>query len=155
MSLPLSDVDPRGQAWRLFIETSARLTTAIDDQLRRDAGLTLADYHVLLLLSETPQHRMRMKEIAQRMVFSPSRLTYQVGAMCQRGWLRREPVPEDRRGTYAILTAEGQAAFTAAARGHHDLVQQMFFTALTPAQGRELTTLMSELDAHLNRMDTP
>ncbi|GAA3965072.1 MarR family winged helix-turn-helix transcriptional regulator [Gordonia caeni] len=145
MSLEIEDVDPRGRAWRLFIETSARLSTAIDDQLRRDAGMALADYHVLLLLSEAPGHRLRMKEIAERMVFSQSRLTYQVDTLCKRGWLRREPVPEDRRGSYAILTDEGRGAFAAAARGHRELVDRLFYDALTPDDGRELAGLMARL----------
>lgn len=148
--LPLDDVDARGAAWRLFIETSARLTTELDEQLRRDAQLTLADFHVLLLLSEAPGRRLRMKEIAQRMVFSPSRLTYQVDQLCKRGWLRREQAAEDRRGSYAILTDEGRAAFAAAGRGHGALVHRLFYDAFSPADGGELATLMRRLADHLD-----
>lgn len=149
MSLEIDDVDPRGRAWRLFIETSAGLSTAIDDQLRRDADMTLADYHVLLLLHEADGHRLRMKQIAEQMVFSASRLTYQVDGLCKRGWLRREPVPEDRRGSYAILTDDGRAAFAAAAHDHRELVSRLFYDALTPDDGHELAALMSRLADHL------
>lgn len=153
VSMPIEDADPRGPAWRLFIETSTRLTTALDDDLRRVSGMSLADYHVLLLLSEAPDQRLRMKELAQRMVFSASRLTYQVDQLCSRGWLRREPVPEDRRGNYAILTDAGREAFAAAARDHILLVHALFHDALSADDGRRLAQLMRRLAAHLDTKD--
>ncbi|MEZ5210714.1 MULTISPECIES: MarR family winged helix-turn-helix transcriptional regulator [unclassified Gordonia (in: high G+C Gram-positive bacteria)] len=151
--LPIDDADPRGVAWRLFIETSARLTTALDEQLRRDAHLTLADFHVMLLLSEAPDGRLRMKEVAERMVFSPSRLTYQVDQLCKRGWLCRERAAEDRRGSYAVLTDDGHEVFATAARDHAALVHRLFHDALSPADGGELATLMRRLADHLDRQD--
>ena len=153
MSLTIDDADPRSQAWRLFIETSARLTTAIDEQLRSESEMTLSDFHVMLILSEAPDQRLRMKEIAQRMVFTASRLTYQVDTLCKRGWLRREKVPQDGRGSYAILTAEGRAVFEAAARGHRDLVNHLFFTPLSRSDGQELVDIMTRLAEPLDRME--
>ena len=153
MSLRIDDADPRGRAWRLFIETSARLTTAIDEQLREQSAMSLSDYHVLLLLSEAPDQRLRMKEIAQRMVFTASRLTYQVDTLCKRGWVRRERVPQDGRGSYAILTDEGRAAFATAARGHRKVVDDLFFQALSPTDGQQLVHLMSQLAARLDRTE--
>jgi len=54
---------------------SVRLETWLDEGLRADNGLTLTDYHLLLLLAEAPRHRLRMSELADRMVFSRSRIT--------------------------------------------------------------------------------
>ena len=54
----MTDVDRRAAAWRLFIENSARVQTAADERLRVRHDLSLADYHVLLLLSEAPEHRL-------------------------------------------------------------------------------------------------
>lgn len=138
------------QAWRLFIETSTRLSVAADEQLRGDAQLSLADYHVLLLLSEAPDQRIRMKEIAQRMAFSRSRLTYQVDRMCRRGWLRRETVAEDRRGSYAVLTTAGRDAFGTAAVGHVALVQRLFYDALTDEDATQLARIMTRIGERLN-----
>ncbi|MFT4086731.1 MAG: MarR family transcriptional regulator [Gordonia sp. (in: high G+C Gram-positive bacteria)] len=149
----ITDDDPRPDAWRRFIETSARVSTAIDDELRADADMSLSDYHVLLLLSEAPEHRLRMKELSQRMVFSASRLTYQVDVMCRRGWLRRERAAEDRRGSYACLTDDGAAAFRAAFDGHFQQVRRVFFDALTPDDGRSLATVMRTLADHLDHLE--
>ncbi|GAC58367.1 putative MarR family transcriptional regulator [Gordonia hirsuta DSM 44140 = NBRC 16056] len=147
--------DEREAAWRLFIETSTRVAGALDDQLRTDAQMSLSDYHVMLLLHEAPEQRLRMKDLAARMVFSASRLTYQVDVLCRRGWLRREPVPSDRRGSYAILTDAGHAAFAAAGRGHFDLVQQIFYDVLTPEDGRTLAAIMTKIDHRLDDKERP
>ncbi|MFZ2501907.1 MAG: MarR family transcriptional regulator [Nocardioides sp.] len=155
--MSLAEQVPSGTelAWRRFIETSARLSTAVDDELRRDGGMTLADYHVLLLLTEAPEGRLRMKEIAQRMVFSASRLTYQMDQLCKRGWLRREAVAEDRRGSYAALTPEGRAAFAAAAAGHRALVTELFFDVLSPEQASHLVAAMDVLATQLDERTKP
>ncbi|MCF8611548.1 MarR family transcriptional regulator [Gordonia sp. HY285] len=149
--------DRRPAAWRLFIESSVRVQTAVDERLRASDGMTLSDYHVLLLLSEAPGHRMRMRSLADRMVFSASRLTYQIGALVKRGWVCREPVPEDGRGAFACLTAAGFDAFTAAARRHGLDVDELFFAGLTPDDGSALEAVLTRLAAHLDatRLDSP
>ena len=76
MARKLSTAQER--AWRPYIEASLRLETKLDERLRETTGLTLMDYHVLMLLSEAPQHRLRMSELADKMVFSRSRITYQI-----------------------------------------------------------------------------
>ncbi|MFM9378492.1 MarR family winged helix-turn-helix transcriptional regulator [Gordonia sp. VNK21] len=149
----MSAADPREEAWRRFIETSTRLSTAVDEQLRCDAGMSLADYHVLLLLTEAPQHRLRMKELSERMVFSASRLTYQIDVLCRRGWVRRERAAADRRGSFAVLTDEGASAFADAAVGHLAQVQRLFIEAFTAQEGRTLTGLLARLDAHLDQKE--
>ena len=143
--------DPRETAWRRFIETSTRLSTTVDEQLRADSQMTLADYHLLLLLREAPGHRLRMKELSDRMVFSASRLTYQVDVLVRRGWLCREPVPGDRRGSYAVLTGDGLAAFTAAAEVHLRHVERLFVDAFSDDDGRRLAALLDRLDRHLDQ----
>ncbi|WP_132994071.1 MarR family winged helix-turn-helix transcriptional regulator [Gordonia zhaorongruii] len=141
---------PTERAWRLFIENSARVQTLLDERLRAgDPAMSLTDYHVLLLLAEAPDHRLRMNELSRRMVFSASRLTYQVRTLCERGWLCREPVPGDRRGSYAALTASGLTAFGSAARRHRDDVEEVFYSALSPDDGPALETVMRRLSTHL------
>ena len=152
----MTDVDRRSAAWRLFIENSARVQTVADERLRARDGMSLADYHVLLLLSEAPGGRLRMRDLAAKMVFSASRLTYQVGVLAKKGWVCREPVPGDRRGAYACLTDAGRAAFADAARSHRADVDELFFSALTPDDGAALETVMRRLADHLDHLkDTP
>lgn len=137
------------RAWRLFIENSARIQTELDRRLRAD-GLCLADYQVLLLLYEAPGRRLRMNELSRGLVFSASRLTYQVTALEKRGWIRRETAPEDRRGSYAVLTDDGAAAFEAAAETHGADVDELFFSAIDDDAAGALEDSMRSLSDHLD-----
>lgn len=135
-------------AWRLFIENSARLQTELDRRLRAE-GMCLADYHVLLSLHEAPGRRLRMNEISRRMIFSASRLTYQVDVLRRRGWVRRETAAEDRRGSYAVLTDEGEAAFQKAAAAHGDDVDELFFAAVSDDDAAALADIMVRVGRRL------
>ncbi|MGW0036965.1 MarR family winged helix-turn-helix transcriptional regulator [Gordonia sp. NPDC003376] len=147
------DADPVGSAWRLFIETSTRVHTRLDEDLRKHCGMSLSDYHVLLILHECPDGRARMRELSRRMVFSTSRLSYQIDVMVKKGWLRRESVAEDRRGSYAALTGDGRATFAAAARDHGAVVDRLFSTAVDADDAAALSRVMRTLTTHLDRLD--
>src|SRR3954447_1066098 len=128
MAAPLTEEQQR--CWRTFIESSWALHTRLEDELRAATGLSMADYHVLVVLSEAPGHRVRMGELAGRLVFSPSRVTYQISVMVRRGLVRKQPCPEDGRGQEAVLTDEGLAALEAAAPLHLITVRDSFFDRL-------------------------
>lgn len=147
-----------GTAWRLFIETSTRLHTILDEDLRSCCAMSLADYHILLILHECPDGRARMRELSSRMVFSTSRLSYQIDVMVRRGWLRRESVAEDRRGSYATLTDEGRSVFATAAQHHARSVDRLFTSAFDPEATADLAAAMISLTTHLDqttRSETP
>ena len=146
-TLPLNAVELR--AWRAVIDGSWHLQTRLDDELRAGTGLSMADYHVLVLLSEVPQRRLRMGEIANRLVFSPSRLTYQISAMEKRGLVRRQPCPDDRRGSEAVLTDEGLEALRDAARGHLIAVRRYLVDDLDETETEVLTRVFTRLQARL------
>ena len=97
---------------------------------------------------------MCIRDSSHRMVFSTSRLSYQVDAMVRRGWLRREAAPEDKRGSYAVLTDDGRSAFAAAARDHGAAVERLFTSGLSDVQASELADLMAALTEHLDA-ETP
>jgi len=90
-------------------------------------GLTLTDYYLLLLLAEARRHRLRMSELADRMVFSRSRITYRVSSTTKRGLAVREPDPDDGRGSRAVLTAAGLETLRRATPGHAASVRKPFF----------------------------
>lgn len=142
--------DPRRAAWQVFIETSARLATVLDDDLKNSAGMSLADYQLLMLLHDAPQRRLRMRELSDRLVFSTSRLSYQIDTLVRRGWLCREPADEDKRGSYAVLTDSGADAFRSAATDHARCVQDLFFDALSVEDGAVLLAVMTRLSDHLS-----
>ncbi|WP_033345168.1 MarR family winged helix-turn-helix transcriptional regulator [Catenuloplanes japonicus] len=137
------------RAWRAVIDGSWHLQTRLDDELRAATGLSISDYHVLVLLSEAPDRRLRMGGIAGRLVFSPSRLTYQISAMEKRGLVRRQPCPDDRRGSEAVLTDAGLDALRQAAPGHLTAVRRYLVDDLDEAEAEVLTRVFTRLQAKL------
>ncbi|MEV4384692.1 MarR family transcriptional regulator [Micromonospora sp. NPDC049580] len=139
----------RAAAWRAYIEASQRLFTQLEDDLRADSDLTFADYHVLVLLSEAPGQRLRMGELAGRLVFSPSRLTYQISSMQRRGLVSKEACPDDRRGSEAVLTAAGLLALSDAAPHHLASVRTHLMDDLDDAEVACLTRVFDRLGRRL------
>jgi DNA-binding MarR family transcriptional regulator len=128
MAEPLSETQQA--AWRAFVESSWALHNRLEDDLRAGTGLSMADYHVMVVLSEAPGHRVRMGELASRLVFSPSRCTYQITTMVKRGLVRKQACSDDGRGQEAVLTDAGLAALTAAAPLHLSTVRESFIDHL-------------------------
>lgn len=141
---------PQRQAWRPYIEASLLLETRLDEDLRAAAGMGLMDYHVLLVLSECPAHRLRMGELATRMVFSPSRLTYQVKVLERRGWVVRQLASDDRRVHHAVLTATGLEALREADRHHVGTVQRLFTDDLDEQELQVLQRVFTRLQGRLH-----
>ncbi|GAB3844450.1 hypothetical protein GCM10029963_21140 [Micromonospora andamanensis] len=140
-------------AWRTYIEASQRLFTRLEDDLRAASGLSFADYHVLVLLSEVPGQRLRMGELADRLVFSPSRLTYQVSSMQRRGLVARQPCPQDGRGSEAVLTAAGLLALREAAPHHLRSVRTHLMDDLDDAEVAVLNRIFTRLGRRLRGAD--
>ena len=140
------------QAWRAYFESTQMLSELLERGLKRDAGLSLADYNLLLLLYESPEGRLRLGELASRMVFSPSRITYQVKTLVARGLIDRRPVACDRRGFEAVLTDEGRSAFRRAAIEHARQVDELFLGDLAPGEAESLTRIFSRLGRRLEGM---
>ena len=130
MAEPLDDTQQA--CWRAFIESSWALHTRLEDDLRAATGLSMNDYHVMVVLSEAPEHRLRMGELSGRLVFSPSRLTYQISSMVKRGLVRKQACAEDGRGQEAVLTDEGMEALERAAPLHLITVRDSFIDLLEP-----------------------
>lgn len=137
------------RAWTAYIEASLRLETLLDETLRAETGLTLFDYHLLVLLSEAPQQRLRMSELAERMVFSRSRITYQVNSMVKRGLVAREPAPDDRRGYRAVLTATGLHTLRRAAPRHAASVRGLFLDQIEPDELPHIERVFARLQTRL------
>jgi len=138
------------RTWRSFLATAELLNAALDRQLQRDAGITLASYVVLAMLSEAPDRSLRMSELAAAANASPSRLSHSVARLQERGWIRREPASEDGRGTVAVLTDAGWDVLVRTAPGHVGAVRDHVFDRLTRDQVRTLgeicATILDSLD---------
>jgi DNA-binding MarR family transcriptional regulator len=147
MTEPLSETQQA--AWRAFVESSWALHNRLEDDLRAGTGLSMADYHVLVVLSEAPEHRLRMGELAGRLVFSPSRCTYQITTMVKRGLVRKQSCSDDGRGQEAVLTDAGMAALTAAAPLHLATVRETFIDDLDDAELATITRVFGRLGPRL------
>lgn len=137
------------RAWRTFLNVTATATRDIAADLKRDSSLSFDDYDVLVHLSEAADQRLRMTELSDRVLHSRSRLTQRIDRMSERGLVQREQCPEDLRGTWAVLTADGLAAIVAAAPGHLEAVRRRVIDRFDEAELASLTDLLNRLD------DTP
>ena len=126
------------QAWLALASTLNRLPSALDAQLRRDAGISHFEYQVLAMLSQAPGRTLRMSVLAMQTEGSLPRLSQVVARLEQRGWVRRTPDPTNGRYTLAILTDEGWTKVAQAAPGHVEEVRRLVFDPLTKAQSRQL-----------------
>lgn len=129
---------PRARAWRTFLETSAVISNNLERHLQTETGLRLSDYNVLLLLTEAEDGCLRMGELAERMVFSPSRLSYQAKTLEARGLIERCQDPSDRRGMTARLTAQGRQTFRRAAAVHAAHIRELFHAVVSEAEATAL-----------------
>jgi DNA-binding MarR family transcriptional regulator len=132
-------------AWRAFLSFVTRLDDTLDRQLQRDSGMPHAYYQVLAMLSEAPGRTLRMSELAALTTSSPSRLSHAVSRLEEKGWVRREKHPTDRRGALAVLTDEGYAAVETAAPGHVAAVRETLFDRLEPEQVPQMRAIFDAL----------
>ncbi len=124
-------------AWRAWISAQVLLTDALDRDLKAEHGIALADYEILVRLSEASDRRMRMSELADLTLSSRSRLSHQVARMEEGGWVTRRECPTDRRGTLAELTPAGWGLLVAAAPSHVGSVRRHLVDVLTPQEFAE------------------
>jgi DNA-binding MarR family transcriptional regulator len=130
--------DQEQEAWLAVAMLMILLPGRLDAQLQRDSGLTLYEYLVLSSLSMTPGETSRMSELAKLTNGSLSRLSNVAKRAEARGWLVREPDPDDGRYTIARLTPAGRDVVVAAAPGHVAAVRELVIDPLTKTQLRAL-----------------
>ena len=132
------------KAWRRYIIASRRLLEALDFDLGHHE-LSMADYEVLAQLSDAPERKMRMSELADVAMISRSRLSHRIKVMEKAGWVKREPCPIDKRGYFAVMTAKGWKAIVAAAPDHVESVRSRFLDHLTKEDQRVLSEIFERI----------
>lgn len=137
------------RAWRGYRRMRQLLDLQLNRELLRVSGLSEPDYDVLSDLSETPDQRLRLTELADRMLWSKSRLSHHTTRMEQRGLVRREECPGDARGSVVALTAQGRRAIEEAAPGHVASVRRHLIDLLTSAEIAALGALSDRVVGHL------
>jgi DNA-binding MarR family transcriptional regulator len=144
--------DTEQHAWRSFLRMQAQLTTRLSRELQADSDLSIADYDVLVHLTDLEGGRRRILELARELDWEKSRMSHHLARMAKRGLIAREECPADGRGAFIVITPEGQAAIEAAAPRHVETVRRLVFDALTPEQ---VAALGAVSDRILKQLDTP
>jgi DNA-binding MarR family transcriptional regulator len=116
--------------WRRFVETHAAIVRRLDEDLRAQSGLTLSSFEVLYELVRAPGNRLRMAELADRLLFTRSGVTRLVDRLVRDGLVERNDCVHDGRGVYAILTEKGFETFETAAAPHIDGIRRLFIDRL-------------------------
>jgi DNA-binding MarR family transcriptional regulator len=136
-----------------MVSVPARLAGRLDSEMQAAHGISLRDYEVLIHLSEADGAAMRMVELADRLVVSPSGLTRRLDGLVRDGLVRRQACLSDRRGTLAVLSAAGRAALEEAAPTHVSNVRRFVFEALSGEQVHDLTACLRLMSAVLDVAD--
>jgi DNA-binding MarR family transcriptional regulator len=142
--------DEEQQTWRGFLAVNQLLFEALERQLQAEANLPHGYYILLAMLSEAPNRALRMSELAEITQSSQSRVSHAVSRLEEVGWVRREKVPDDRRGNRAVLTDKGHEVVVRTAPGHVAAVRANLFDLLTVEQVRQLSEICA---AVLDKLD--
>lgn len=141
------------RAWRAHLAAHRLLFHQLDRELQ-EAGLSLNDYEILVNLSESPDHRMRMSELADATIQSRSRLSHQISRMEAAGLVVRVSCDDDRRGTFAVLTDLGWETIQRAAPGHVAAVRRHLIDLLTPEQVSAIEEIYAPIADRLQAIRT-
>jgi len=133
--------DPRITAFGLFTEAHAGLVARLSAHLA-EHSISLVEFEVMIRLGRSPDHRLRMTELAGQVALTTSGITRVVDRLEREGLVRRQACPEDRRGLWAVLTQAGLDRLSAALPGHLSLLERYFTGRFAPD---ELATLMDRL----------
>jgi DNA-binding MarR family transcriptional regulator len=135
--------------WRALFEVSTLVLDQLDRRLGDESELSLGEYEVLSVLADGPKEGIRMTALAQQVLVSKTRLTYTIDRLEREGMVRRTPCPTDRRGTLAVISAQGRRAVTKATPGHLAAVRELVFDNLSGAQQTQLHRALKAIRAEL------
>lgn len=133
--------------WRTLLRSYAHVTRRLETELTAEHALALSWYDVLVQLVEAPERRLRMTELADRVLLSRSGLTRLVDRMVAEGLVRREPSATDARGFYTVLTDKGFERLRAASSTHLRGIREHMVSKFTAAELAELGRLLGRLES--------
>lgn len=136
--------------WRGWLKLNAELASTLQRELQQDAGLSMPDYEVLVHLTDNPEGRVRVTELAGLLQWERSRVSHHIKRMERRGLVERAQCSDDGRGAFIVITPQGRAAIEEAAPGHVMAVRRLMFEALSE---EEKVALAAVIDKLLARSD--
>lgn len=136
--------------WRTMRAMNQHLSRELDRQLQRDAGISQADYGILITLFDAPDRRMRTGELGDLLAWEKSRVSHQVARMEARGLVKRVECESDGRGTWVTLAADGKRALLGAMREHATAIRELFFDELRDSEKQVMLRAMTRVLGKLN-----
>lgn len=144
--------DQQQKHWRAWLAASTLLEDQLNRELQESHGLTMADYEILVRLSDSPERKIRMSDLAAITLSSRSRLTHQINRMEDAGFVTREACEDDRRGQLCAMTNLGWKTLVAAAPSHVASVRNHFVDVLTAEEYAALGRAAEKIAAHLDAL---
>jgi DNA-binding MarR family transcriptional regulator len=138
------------RVWRRWLTLNARLSATLQKELHDDAGLSMPDFEVLVHLTDSPEGRVRVTDLARLLQWERSRVSHHVTRMESRRLVQRVECTEDGRGAFVVITPQGRAAIEQAAPGHVNTVRRLVFDALSP---EEVDAFAAIIEKALARLD--
>lgn len=132
-------------AWHALIRAHSRIVRRLEAELEAEHGLTLPAYEVLAHLSEAPERRLRMTDLAKHAILTPSGLTRLIDKLTREGWVERRRCGADARVIYAVLTPAGMRKLEAAYPTHVRGVREHYIDWLTPEQQAAVSDALGDL----------
>ena len=129
------------ELWRSFYVMRRQLELTLERRLQADAGISTADYEILIALSNSPSKRLRAGQIGDLIGWEKSRVSHQITRMEQRDLLKREECGDDARGVWIVLTADGSRAVLGAERDRRAAVREYFFDVLSEEEKNALSEI--------------
>lgn len=146
MTEPISRHDPRLATWAAFLRAHARVVRELERELQAEHRLALTDYDVLVQLAATEDRRLRMSELADRLILSRSGVTRLVDRLVAEGMVERVSCETDRRGQWAALTDAGLGRLRTATPTHLRGVAEHFLDRLSPDELASMRDMLVRLD---------
>src|SRR3954453_838446 len=137
--------DRRIAPWAPLLPSHAALVGRLGEELQDEKGLPLPWYEVLLWLGQAPEGRMRMGELADSLLLTPSGVTRLVARMETEGLVQRQQCPSDRRGWNAVITPAGRSRLRSAAPVHLRGVEEHFGRHLTDEEADVLANVLGRV----------
>ena len=122
------------QLWRRWLALNRLVPAVLHHDLQTDSGLSLADFEVLVQLTDTELGQLRVSDLAQALQWERSRVSHQVTRMERRGLVERVNCTHDARVAYVVITDQGREAIEKAAPSHLRTVRRLVFDVLTPSE---------------------
>jgi DNA-binding MarR family transcriptional regulator len=140
------------RVWRRWLTLNAQLSATLQRELQDDAGLSMPDFEVLVHLTDSPEGRVRVTDLARLLQWERSRVSHHVTRMERRRLVQRVECAEDGRGAFIVITPQGRAAIERAAPGHVNTVRRLVFDALSPEEVDAFATIIEKTLAQVDKL---